>query len=226
MSKVQILTDKVVKLTSLIEIASLMKFGLYLDSEKMGDELYAVTMKKGEPLKLELPDYDEKVKITNDLMKSMEECHENKIIHMDIKPENVILVEGQYRLIDFEDAILTKTSFGSKLCYSFTYTAAFAHPEVIEYFINGCNGFEIQTKYDRYALALTLMCVWTGFDINQIIYSVKSVEGYGFDRIKLPRNLHERTLELRKEHAKDYSVWVRKFVDNEYTDLIVGLLSN
>ena len=48
------------------------------------------------------------VKILLSLCFALEELHQHSIYHMDIKPENIVIIDNEYKLIDFGSAI-TKT---------------------------------------------------------------------------------------------------------------------
>jgi serine/threonine-protein kinase len=47
-------------------------------------------------------DYSECVKFAADIVRALEACHKNNIIHRDVKPDNLcISKDGSLRLIDF-----------------------------------------------------------------------------------------------------------------------------
>ena len=45
------------------------------------------------------------VKILLSLCSALEELHQHSIYHMDIKPENIVIINNEYKLIDFGSAL-------------------------------------------------------------------------------------------------------------------------
>ena len=99
------------------------------------DQLYiCMTYYEGESLsqkikKGPLP-FDESMKIFNQIAQGLMAAHEEKIIHRDIKPGNIIITEkGEAKIVDFGLATLV----GEKITESFSTkgTVAYMAPEII-----------------------------------------------------------------------------------------------
>lgn len=49
--------------------------------------------------------------ILKDIAETLAQLHENSIIHLDLKPENIVLIEGTYKICDFGSAIQHSVNF-------------------------------------------------------------------------------------------------------------------
>lgn len=90
--------------------------------------------------------FDDILKIFTDVAKGLKHLHDHGCAHGDIKPENIIFINGKAKLADFG----TLSSDGS--CG----TAGFAVENPVS-----------DADRDCYALAKTLYCAWSGKDVSE-----------------------------------------------------------
>lgn len=93
---------------------------------------------------------EEAVNITRDLLKGVDVLHRNNLVHRDIKPDNIIFVNGVPKLSD--PGLVTEAGSQATLVG----TPGFIPPEIIS------SGFPTDQKSDLYALGKVFYCMVTG----------------------------------------------------------------
>ena len=142
-----------------------------------------------------------------DLCEALDHAHSRGVIHRDIKPQNVQVVDGQPRakLMDFGIALIADaadlTATGDVVG-----TLAYMSPEQAE-------GLEAGPEADVYSLALTLYECWSGENPHRHGNAVATVRSIGrrtrsLHRLRpdLPRELTEEIdacLDPRPDHRPD-----------------------
>ena len=87
------------------------------------------------------------------IFQAVQYLHENKIIHRDIKLENIIITEKQnLKLIDFDLSVIQNYNKNYKACGTLQYMA----PELL-------NGMKFDNKIDIWSLGITLYSAVFGF---------------------------------------------------------------
>ena len=128
--------------------------------------------------------------ILNQLLNALEVIHSNGLIHMDIKPGNILIDNsGNCTLIDFGASKQTEmdgiTNTSSAVCY----TQGYAPPEQIS-----GNKRQWSPWTDFYALGATLYCIITGKKTpthDQLLT-------YGYDILKFPIGISRKLQDLIK----------------------------
>ena len=127
-----------------------------------------------------------------DLCEALDHAHSRGVIHRDIKPQNVQIVDGQPRakLMDFGIALVADAG-GLTATGDVIGTLAYMSPEQAE-------GREAGTEADVYSLALTLYECWSGENPHRRGNAVATVRSIGrrsrpLRRLRpdLPRDLAE-----------------------------------
>lgn len=127
-----------------------------------------------------------------DLCEALDHAHSRGVIHRDIKPQNVQVVDGQPRakLMDFGIALIADTG-GLTATGDVVGTLAYMSPEQAE-------GLEAGPEADVYSLALTLYECWSGENPHRRGNAVATVRSIGrrarpLHRLRpdLPRSLTE-----------------------------------
>ncbi|HTR75653.1 MAG TPA: serine/threonine-protein kinase [Solirubrobacterales bacterium] len=139
-----------------------------------------------------------------DLCEALDHAHSRGVVHRDIKPQNVQVVDGQPRakLMDFGIALVADAA-GLTAPGDVVGTLAYMSPEQAE-------GREAGPEADVYSLALTLYECWTGENPHRRDNAVATVRSIGrrarpLRRIRpdLPRELSEEVdacLDPRPRH--------------------------
>jgi serine/threonine protein kinase len=115
-----------------------------------------------------------------DLCEALDHAHSRGVIHRDIKPQNVQVVDGQPRakLMDFGIASITDAA-GLTATGDVIGTLAYMSPEQAE-------GLEAGPEADVYSLALTLYECWSGENPHRRGNAVATVRSIG----RRARSLH------------------------------------
>jgi serine/threonine protein kinase len=139
-----------------------------------------------------------------DLCEALDHAHSRGVIHRDIKPQNVQVVDGQPRakLMDFGIALVADAA-GLTATGDVVGTLAYMSPEQAE-------GLEAGPEADIYSLALTLYECWSGENPHRRGNAVATVRSIGrrarpLRRLRpdLPRELTEEIdacLDPRPDH--------------------------
>lgn len=94
------------------------------------------------------------VDILRDISKALVSLEKNEILHLDIKPENILICDGTYKLADF--GIIKKESATIAINSEIWSTAAFAPPETF------IDQDKVNSKSDVYSLGVTIYEAVTG----------------------------------------------------------------
>jgi serine/threonine protein kinase len=124
-----------------------------------------------------------------DLCEALDHAHSRGVIHRDIKPQNVQVVEGQPRakLMDFGIALIADAG-GLTATGDVVGTLAYMSPEQAE-------GREAGPEADVYSLALTLYECWSGENPHRRGNAVATVRSIG----RRARPLHRLRPDLPRE---------------------------
>ena len=93
---------------------------------------------------------DEAVAVTKDLLKGIAVMHNADLIHRDIKPDNIIFINGKARLSD-PGLVITTQEYAT-----FAGTLGFIPPEMME------EGMPANKQSDLYAIGKVFYCMVTG----------------------------------------------------------------
>lgn len=147
--------DKIKKEIEILKSLDHVNIIKYLKFFKIGNKYYLVT-ELGEKLKYNFVDLDVK-KIMLEICQGIKYCHDNNIIHGDVKLENIILKDNKYKLIDFGYSRVGE--FKNEIVGSYFYIA----PEIF---------FEKKgdKKVDIWSLGIMLYILNQG---NYLYYSTK-----------------------------------------------------
>ncbi len=184
---------------------------LYEMGEEDGNALLVSELVEGDTL-ARLADEDvlsdrEIGEIGADLCEALDHAHSRGVIHRDIKPQNVQVVDGQPRakLMDFGIALVADAA-GLTATGDVVGTLAYMSPEQAE-------GLEAGPEADVYSLALTLYECWSGENPHRRGNPVATVRSIGrparsLHRLRpdLPRELTEEIdacLDPRPDHRPD-----------------------
>lgn len=89
-------------------------------------------------------------------IKALHYIHEMGFIHMDFKPENIIIVDGIAKLIDFGGCI-QDPSKNVEVCFTkITYTEEYASPEIIAGDDNGGLYKNLSFKHDMWSVGVVI----------------------------------------------------------------------
>jgi serine/threonine protein kinase len=124
-----------------------------------------------------------------DLCEALDHAHSRGVIHRDIKPQNVQVVDGQPRakLMDFGIALVADAA-GLTATGDVVGTLAYMSPEQAE-------GREAGPEADVYSLALTLYECWSGENPHRRANAVATARSIG----KRTRSLHRLRPDLPRE---------------------------
>jgi len=169
---------------------------LYEMGEEEGNALLVSELVEGETLaRLAAEDAlsDREIgEIGADLCEALDHAHSRGVVHRDIKPQNVQVVDGQPRakLMDFGIALVADAA-GLTATGDVVGTLAYMSPEQAE-------GLEAGPEADIYSLALTLYECWSGENPHRRGNAVATVRSIGRParplrrlRPDLPRELAE-----------------------------------
>lgn len=146
------------------------------------------------------------------LLKGLEILHKNKLVHGDIKENNILVKNKKAKLIDFGGSVdITKydlVNFLNTLIITGTYVA----PELSFLFLivnNTSNHYEYLVNYDRYKM-------------NELIYEDS---GYGYDKI---RNQRKEKTDICNffdslEDKKKYEKFLKDFKTHIYKTDVYSL---
>jgi eukaryotic-like serine/threonine-protein kinase len=128
-----------------------------------------------------------------DLCEALDHAHSRGVIHRDIKPQNVQVVDGQPRakLMDFGIALVADAA-GLTATGDVIGTLAYMSPEQAE-------GFEAGPEADVYSLALTLYECWSGENPHRRGNAVATVRSIG----RRARPLHRLRPDLPRELTEE-----------------------
>jgi eukaryotic-like serine/threonine-protein kinase len=128
-----------------------------------------------------------------DLCEALDHAHSRGVIHRDIKPQNVQVVDGQPRakLMDFGIALVADAA-GLTATGDVVGTLAYMSPEQAE-------GLEAGPEADVYSLALTLYECWSGENPHRQGNAVATVRSIG----RRPRPLHRLRPDLPRELTEE-----------------------
>jgi len=128
-----------------------------------------------------------------DLCEALDHAHSRGVIHRDIKPQNVQIVDGQPRakLMDFGIALVADAS-GLTATGDVVGTLAYMSPEQAE-------GREAGPEADVYSLALTLYECWSGENPHRRGNAVATVRSIG----RRARSLHRLRPDLPRELTEE-----------------------
>lgn len=128
-----------------------------------------------------------------DLCEALDHAHSRGVIHRDIKPQNVQVVDGQPRakLMDFGIALVADAS-GLTATGDVIGTLAYMSPEQAE-------GREAGPEADVYSLALTLYECWSGENPHRRGNAVATVRSIG----RRARSLHRLRPDLPRELTEE-----------------------
>ncbi|XP_044258917.1 serine/threonine-protein kinase mos [Tribolium madens] len=109
------------------------------------------------------------VRFSKDVAKGLKYCHENNVLHLDIKPKNILLCDNKVcKICDFGNSV--KASNATEMC-TFQGTVAYTAPEILR-------GKLPNTKSDIYSLAILIWqmihrkCPYEFLNSEVIIYKV------------------------------------------------------
>src|SRR2546427_2868398 len=93
---------------------------LYDSGEADGLLFYVMPYVKGESLRHKLKrerqlPIDEALRITRQVASALGHAHDQGVIHRDVKPENILLYEGEARVADFGIALAVSAAAGARL---------------------------------------------------------------------------------------------------------------
>jgi eukaryotic-like serine/threonine-protein kinase len=128
-----------------------------------------------------------------DLCEALDHAHSRGVVHRDIKPQNVQVVDGQPRakLMDFGIASITDAA-GLTATGDVIGTLAYMSPEQAE-------GLEAGPEADVYSLALTLYECWSGENPHRRGNAVATVRSIG----RRARSLHRLRPDLPRELTEE-----------------------
>jgi eukaryotic-like serine/threonine-protein kinase len=128
-----------------------------------------------------------------DLCEALDHAHSRGVIHRDIKPQNVQIVDGQPRakLMDFGIALVADAA-GLTATGDVVGTLAYMSPEQAE-------GREAGTEADVYSLALTLYECWSGENPHRRANAVATARSIG----RRTRSLHRCRPDLPRELTEE-----------------------
>ena len=128
-----------------------------------------------------------------DLCEALDHAHSRGVIHRDIKPQNVQVVDGQPRakLMDFGIALVADAA-GLTQTGDVVGTLAYMSPEQAE-------GREAGPEADVYSLALTLYECWSGENPHRRGNAVATVRSIG----RRARSLHRLRPDLPRELTEE-----------------------
>jgi eukaryotic-like serine/threonine-protein kinase len=128
-----------------------------------------------------------------DLCEALDHAHSRGVIHRDIKPQNVQVVDGQPRakLMDFGIALVADAS-GLTATGDVIGTLAYMSPEQAE-------GLEAGPEADVYSLALTLYECWSGENPHRRGNAVATARSIG----RRARPLHRLRPDLPRELTEE-----------------------
>jgi serine/threonine protein kinase len=128
-----------------------------------------------------------------DLCEALDHAHSRGVIHRDIKPQNVQVVDGQPRakLMDFGIALVADAA-GLTATGDVIGTLAYMSPEQAE-------GHEAGPEADVYSLALTLYECWSGENPHRRGNAVATVRSIG----RRARSLHRLRPDLPRELTEE-----------------------
>lgn len=103
---------------------------------------------------------EDKIKIAKKILKQVELLHKNGVVHVDIKPDNIMVNPHtkDVRIIDFGTALIQKTP--TTLYTLRGYTSGFVSPNLSKM---GFNSFEKLIANDMWATGLTLFKLLKGY---------------------------------------------------------------
>ncbi len=170
---------------------------LYEMGEEDGNALLVSELVEGSTL-ARLADEDvlsdrEIGEIGADLCEALDHAHSRGVIHRDIKPQNVQVVDGQPRakLMDFGIALVADAA-GLTATGDVVGTLAYMSPEQAE-------GREAGPEADVYSLALTLYECWSGENPHRRGNAVATVRSIG----RRARSLHRLRPDLPRELTEE-----------------------
>ncbi|HWH20997.1 MAG TPA: serine/threonine-protein kinase [Solirubrobacterales bacterium] len=128
-----------------------------------------------------------------DLCEALDHAHSRGVIHRDIKPQNVQVVDGQPRakLMDFGIALVADAA-GLTATGDVIGTLAYMSPEQAE-------GLEAGPEADVYSLALTLYECWSGENPHRRGNAVATVRSIG----RRARSLHRLRPDLPRDLTEE-----------------------
>ena len=120
----------------------------YIDGESLAD----IMNNEGKP-------FSEKdvMRMLPQILNALKEVHKNKLLHLDIKPENIMLDrDGRIRLIDFGSSKVNMNTKGTSVDTAVTYSEGYAPMEQVEGNIKSIGPWT-----DFYALGATILVLLT-----------------------------------------------------------------
>ncbi|XP_046401217.1 serine/threonine-protein kinase mos [Ischnura elegans] len=127
-------------------------------------------------------DIRRRVRYALDVAYALQHCHRNKIVHLDVKPNNIVIDSDDHcKLCDFGSSRVMETEGGVKAPWPGT--PAFAAPEVLQ-------GLCVTCKVDVYSFGITMWQMlsreppYFGEDIHSVIYKAVT-QNHRPRRIKL-----------------------------------------
>jgi serine/threonine protein kinase len=131
-------------------------------------------------------------KATEDLLKGLNVLHMNGIIHGDIKPGNMIVVESNktdfYTIADFDGVTFSKTyNMNTQGIYSVNSAITFAFSDLnrcfqtVERLSGRSFGFVVDTSMDIYSLGLSLICIWSNQPLLNLFANPKTYQEPGIE---------------------------------------------
>lgn len=131
----------------------------------------AAIMPLGDFLGAETRSIDTKYQFALDIANGLEALHHLKIIHGDVKPDNVLVFAGrsenvpfQAKLSDFGVCVDLEAPDGKFSLSDYRGTPAWLAPELISGDISDFGGFspDLMFKFDAYSFGLVLLSIFTG----------------------------------------------------------------
>lgn len=154
---------------------------------------------EGGSLKEYIPikDIKELKKIIREINNGLKYCHQNKIIHKDIKPENIFYADNEKKDVKIGDfGISTKIEEDySKKLTGIARTEIYAAPELYQ---NIDGKTIINEKVDYYALGITILYLYTGeepfYGLSE--YAIMKIKCEG--KVKIPEDIPKELIQLLK----------------------------
>ena len=209
------------KILSKLKNENIIRFISYISSKEDASEIYIMENGRFGNLRSFMKNFLKRYTLsetmlcyfTNDILKALLYCHMNKVAHMDLKPQNVVLNEYlQAKLIDFSISIDYKgKNLREKIKLPFKGTKPFMPLEIMEQeFIE----YKNLNKIDLYELGVMIYYLAFGF----FPYEIKMGDDYETIKEKIKNNKLE--INNKKYFSKYFIDFLEKILNKNVNERI------